>query len=78
MQIKSAGTIGFLDYIESRYGRSHGNRRLFLKENQHITASELSRWITAGYRLDLTNGDIFKSSNKKVNVKDILVSNKSN
>lgn len=66
------GTIGFLDYIENRYGRRHGNRKLFLKDNPHIDASELSRWITKGYRIDLESGDIFKASNKKVNVKPVM------
>ncbi|EIK4811105.1 hypothetical protein EM61_020260 [Vibrio parahaemolyticus] len=67
------GTISFLDYVESRYGRGHGNRKLFLKDNPHIKASELSRWITGGYKVDLKSGDIFKPSNKKVNIKPTTI-----
>lgn len=63
------GTVTFLQYIESRYGREHGNRKLFLKDNPHMSASEVSRWIIKGYLLDLDNGSILKPANKKVNLK---------
>ncbi len=64
----SSSTI--IDYIESKYGKdSYGNRKAFLNDNQHITGSELSRWIKKGYRVDLGTGDIYPPSNKKVVIK---------
>nr|AKN37121.1 hypothetical protein [Vibrio genomosp. F6] len=63
--------ITFLAYINSRYSSAHGNQKLFLKDNSHISASEVSRWISKGYKIDLKTGDIFKPSNKKVNIKSI-------
>ena len=63
------GTVTFLQYIESRYGAGHGNRKLFLKDNPHMSPSEVSRWISNGYKVDLNDGAIFKPSNKKVNIK---------
>ncbi|OEF75185.1 hypothetical protein OA5_06670 [Vibrio cyclitrophicus 1F111] len=63
--------IPFLTYITSRYGSAHGNQKLFLEDNPHISASEVSRWIAKGYKVDIDTGDIFRSSKKKVNIKPL-------
>lgn len=55
-----------IEYIEHKYGVKRGNRQRFLEDNPHITGSELSRWISKGYHVNVLTGDIFKPSNKKV------------
>ncbi|MDC5711173.1 hypothetical protein [Vibrio europaeus] len=58
------------DYIATRYGTKRGSQKDFLKDNPHMTNSEVSRWISSEYRIDLDTGTPFKVGNKLVNLKD--------
>lgn len=62
-------TVLLIHYIESKYGYEKGNKKSFLADNTHITGPELSRWLKNDYRVVLDTGDIFRESNKKVNIK---------
>lgn len=57
-----------IEYIEKRYGKKRGNKKMFLDDNPEIIAPELSRWIKNGFKINLENGDIYKAASKKVNI----------
>lgn len=59
-----------IEYIETRYGKQRGNKKRFLDDNPLIIAPELSRWIKNGYKVNISNGDIYKPSSKKLNLQN--------
>ncbi|HDI3352259.1 TPA: hypothetical protein PMM40_002385 [Vibrio cholerae] len=61
-------SISLEEYIATRYGSHHGAQKDFLGDNPHMVNSEVSRWCSANWRVDLTTGSLFKESNKKVNL----------
>jgi hypothetical protein len=56
------------EFIEKRYGKERGNIKKFLDENPHIIPTELSRWLKAGYKVNLATGEIYKPVSKTINM----------
>ena len=57
-----------IEFIEKRYGKERGNKKRFLEDNPDILGPELSRWIKGGFKVNLSNGEIYKPTSKKVNL----------
>jgi hypothetical protein len=62
--------IGMLliEYIESNYGSSRGNKAAFLRDNNHILPQELSRWLKVGLEVNGNTGEIYKPTSKTINI----------
>lgn len=58
-----------IDYINKNYGTERGNKAAFLRDNSHILAQELNRWLNAGLKINLETGEIYKPTSKMVNLK---------
>lgn len=56
------------EFIEKRYGKERGNIKKFLEVNPHILASELSRWLKLGYKINLATAEIYKPASKQINL----------
>lgn len=58
------------EYIETRYGTYRGAKADFLRDNPHILPQELTRW--KDYSVHLDTGEIYKSTSKKITLKNTL------
>lgn len=58
------------EYIATRYGVYQGAQKDFLQDNSNMNNPEVSRWCATGWRVDLSTGDVFKESKKKVKLID--------
>lgn len=57
------------EYIKTRYGCHRGAIKEFLKDNPTILAQELSRWKVKDYQVNLSTGEIYTPTAKKILLK---------